>query len=168
MIRSRRRSSRQVCSSGSLSCSSYCPTGLFSSQTATPWSYCSLCNYHARCERAGSCLEQCCHLVRCWNMAITLLHLVCSYRFSKCTSIFVFQHQANLWMNELCTPVACRHVAVMFHCSWLHGRNQYCIKSHHPSALGTLSSYLKFVDNWCRPSCCFEILFFVITQIVLT
>jgi len=30
-----------------LSCSSYCSTDLFSSQTATARSYCSFCNYHA-------------------------------------------------------------------------------------------------------------------------
>ena len=47
MIRSRRRSSRQVCSPGSLSCSSYCSTDLFSSQTAAARSHCSFCNCHA-------------------------------------------------------------------------------------------------------------------------
>ena len=104
-------------------------------------------------------------------MVITLLLPVRSYHFPKCTSIFCVSasgESMNEWTMVPLWHVVMYGVAVMFHCSWLHGRNQYCIKSHHPSAFSTLLSHLKFIDHRCRPSCCFEILSVIITQIILT
>ena len=104
-------------------------------------------------------------------MVITLLLPVRSYHFPKCTSNFCVSASGESMSEWTMVPlwhVVMYGVAVMFHCSWLHGRNQYCIKSHHPSAFRTLLSYLKSVDHRCRPSCYFEILFVITTKIILT